>query len=124
LVLVKEPYFCEPAFEKFRGTEEGIVNSRLYNEKAYVLSRGFISRALELRLADLESEIDWIYFSDGKLDKVLQHSEALIGRSGAVSADSDDESYDLAVPRLTAGGIISLRRVLGRLQSLRSSKVG
>lgn len=26
LVLVKEPYFCEPAFERMRGTEEGTVN--------------------------------------------------------------------------------------------------
>ncbi|KAJ2957771.1 hypothetical protein NUW54_g14576 [Trametes sanguinea] len=40
LVLVKEPWFCEPAYEKLRGTEDGIVNSRLYSEKAYVLSRG------------------------------------------------------------------------------------
>lgn len=28
LVLVKEPWFCEPAYEKLRGTEEGIVNRR------------------------------------------------------------------------------------------------
>jgi ubiquitin-conjugating enzyme E2 O len=62
-----------------------------------------------------------MYFSDGKLDKVLQHSEALIERS---KANSDDEDYDLAVPRLTAGGMISLQRVLGRLKSLRSSRVG
>lgn len=26
LVLVKEPWFCEPAYEKLRGTEEGKVN--------------------------------------------------------------------------------------------------
>jgi hypothetical protein len=26
LVLVREPYFCEPAFEKMRGTEEGSTN--------------------------------------------------------------------------------------------------
>ena len=26
LVLVKEPWFCEPAYDKLRGTEEGIVN--------------------------------------------------------------------------------------------------
>jgi ubiquitin-conjugating enzyme E2 O len=26
LVLVKEPWFCEPAYEKLRGTQEGIVN--------------------------------------------------------------------------------------------------
>lgn len=26
LVLVKEPWFCEPAFDKLRGTEEGAIN--------------------------------------------------------------------------------------------------
>lgn len=26
LVLVKEPWFCEPAYDKLRGTQEGIVN--------------------------------------------------------------------------------------------------
>lgn len=26
LVLVKEPWFCEPAYDKLRGTEEGTVN--------------------------------------------------------------------------------------------------
>lgn len=26
LVLVKEPWFCEPAYEKLRGTVEGTVN--------------------------------------------------------------------------------------------------
>lgn len=26
LVLVKEPWFCEPAFDKLRGTQEGTVN--------------------------------------------------------------------------------------------------
>ena len=26
LVLVKDPYFCEPSFEKMRGTEEGMLN--------------------------------------------------------------------------------------------------
>lgn len=30
LVLVKEPYFCEPSFERMRGTAEGTLNSRLY----------------------------------------------------------------------------------------------
>lgn len=30
LVLVREPYFCEPAFDKLRGTKEALVNSRQY----------------------------------------------------------------------------------------------
>lgn len=65
-----------------------------------------------------------MYFANGKLDKVLQHSEALIERSKAPGAEADDGEYDLAIPRLTAGGIIALQRVLGRLKSLRSSRDG
>jgi ubiquitin-conjugating enzyme E2 O len=26
LVLVKEPYFCEPSYERMRGTDEGSLN--------------------------------------------------------------------------------------------------
>ncbi|KAH9039937.1 hypothetical protein EDB84DRAFT_1477060 [Lactarius hengduanensis] len=95
LVLVKEPWFCEPAYDKLRGTEEGIINSRLYNEKAYVLSRGFVRRALEVPLGSLESEIGWLYRKQGRLAKVLCDARALP-----------------AVPRLTAGGIITLERTL------------
>jgi hypothetical protein len=54
-------YFCEPAYEKFRGTSEGVLNSRLYNEKAYVLSRGFILRALEKPPGSLEGEVRGFY---------------------------------------------------------------
>lgn len=54
LVLVKEPYapnpsslllfvdihgryFCEPAYDKFRGTEEGIVNRRVSSHSLFLL---------------------------------------------------------------------------------------
>jgi len=81
LVLVKEPWFCEPAYDKLRGTEEGIINSRLYNEKAYVLSRGFVRRALEIPLGSLESEISWLYHRHGRLAKVLCDARALVEKS-------------------------------------------
>ncbi|KAI0932058.1 hypothetical protein AcW2_000786 [Taiwanofungus camphoratus] len=117
LVLVKEPWFCEPAYEKLRGTEEGTVNSRLYNEKAYVLSRGFVRRALEIPLGGLEAEIDWFYHTNGKLAKVLSDARALIEKSRTTSEDTEADR-ELAVPRLTGGGIITLERTLGKLQAL------
>ncbi|KAI0695133.1 hypothetical protein BC835DRAFT_980174 [Cytidiella melzeri] len=125
LVLVKEPWFCEPAYEKLRGTEEGMVNSRLYSEKAYVLSRGFVRRALEIPLGGLESEVNWMYYKNGKLSKVVQDARALIDKSKtplvenpplAASMDSDP-----AVPRLSGGGIIALERTLAKLQALLDS---
>jgi len=116
LVLVKEPWFCEPAYEKLRGTEEGMVNSRLYSEKAYVLSRGFVRRALEIPLGGLQLEMNWLYYTKGRLAKVLNDARQLITKSKNEPAGDVDQ--DLAVPRLTAGGIITLERTLGKLQLL------
>jgi len=118
LVLVKEPWFCEPAYEKLRGTEEGIVNSRLYNEKAYCLSRGFVRRALEISLGGLESDINWLYYTNHRLEKVIFDSKALIAKS---KLPLDDDDQELAVPRLTVGGIITLERTLNKLQGLLDS---
>ncbi|KAG1838169.1 hypothetical protein F4604DRAFT_1998295 [Suillus subluteus] len=99
LVLVKEPWFCEPAYEKLRGTEEGMVNSQLYSEKAYVLSRGFVRRALEIPVGGLEAEIDWLYNTQGRLARVLDDSRALIqkSQSGPENADTD-QNLDLHIP--------------------------
>ncbi|PFH54811.1 hypothetical protein AMATHDRAFT_38056 [Amanita thiersii Skay4041] len=117
LVLVKEPWFCEPAYDKLRGTEEGIVNSRLYSEKAYVLSRGFVRRALEIPLGGLEPEIKWLYFTRGRLEKVLQDARKLIEKSRSCPQVNEQE-HEAAVPRLSTGGIITLERTLVKLQSL------
>ncbi|KAF9015536.1 hypothetical protein BDQ17DRAFT_1341239 [Cyathus striatus] len=117
LVLVKEPWFCEPAYEKLRGTEDGIVNSRLYSEKAYVLSRGFVRRALEIPLGGLDEEIKWFYYKHRRLDKVLQGARRLIEKSKS-NPEISEEDQDLAVPRLTEGGIITLGRTLNKLESL------
>lgn len=90
--------------------------SRLYNEKAYCLSRGFVRRALEIPLGGLEQDINWLYYSDLKLEKVIRDSRALIQKSQLPPEDHEDG--DLAVPRLTAGGIIALERTLIKLQGL------
>ncbi|KAL7282655.1 hypothetical protein ACG7TL_004128 [Trametes sanguinea] len=120
LVLVKEPWFCEPAYEKLRGTEDGIVNSRLYSEKAYVLSRGFVRRALEIPLGGLEAELRWFYYTNGKLRKVLDDARALIEKSRATREVEElpEADRERAVPRLSSGGIITLERTLAKLQAL------
>jgi len=152
LWVKKKSWFCEPAYDKLRGTEEGIINSRLYNEKAYVLSRGFVRRALEIPLGSLESEIDWLYHKHGRLAKVLCDARALVEKSrpeapqepssvaaaaastttttttavaapapAASASGAGDRDRDPAVPRLTAGGIITLERTLTKLEALQRS---
>ncbi|KAF9076116.1 hypothetical protein BDP27DRAFT_1313919 [Rhodocollybia butyracea] len=123
LVLVREPWFCEPAYEKLRGTEEGTVNSRLYSEKAYVLSRGFIRRTLETSFTGLETEIRWLYYSNKLLEKVLNNCQALIHSSRQQSEESMEDQERCAISRLTAGGIIALERHARALQTLLDSHI-
>ncbi|EJU00013.1 hypothetical protein DACRYDRAFT_23552 [Dacryopinax primogenitus] len=117
LVLVKEPWFCEPAYEKLRGTQEAEVSSRLYSEKAYVLSRGFVRHALEQLPGGLENEVQWHYYDRHVLAKVIRDANELISKS---EQEGDDPHVpgDRAVPRLTQGGILPLRRTLAKLQVL------
>ncbi|KAF8338031.1 uncharacterized protein EI90DRAFT_3118487 [Cantharellus anzutake] len=120
LVLVREPYFCEPAFEKMRGTEEGIVSSRLYNEKVYVLARGFALHALQHPISGFSDEIHWIYFTAGKLKKLLHNADTLIARSQSADPEGSlsEATEDSSVPRLTVGGAITLKRTLVKLQTI------
>jgi len=166
-------YFCEPAYEKFRGTNEGALNSRLYNEKAYVLSRGFILRALETPPGSLEDEIRGFYLSSPspegvetddpmdqdqrqgetssrgrgggqrRLEKVLRSSEDLVSLSRAlqpppqIQPQPSDQvqlptgtagppptlDEEAAVPTLTAGGILTLQRVLAKLSDIQRNRL-
>jgi len=117
LVLVKEPWYCEPAYEKLRGTQEAEVSSRLYSEKAYVLSRGFVRHALEQLPGGLENEVQWHYYDKGVLAKVISDASELISKSER-EREGRTASSDRAVPTLTQGGILPLRRTLAKLQSI------
>jgi ubiquitin-conjugating enzyme E2 O len=90
-----------------------------------VLSRGFVRRALEVPLGSLESEIDWLYHKHGRLGKVLCDARALVEKSRgeapqepSSASSAGDRDGELAVPRLTAGGIITLERTLAKLEAL------
>ena len=96
------------------------AHSRLYSEKAYVLSRGFVRRALEIPLGGLESEVKWMYYKQGRLKKVLDDARHLV-RKSQTSTEGREGDNELAVPRLTTGGIITLERTLAKLQGLLDS---
>ena len=118
LVLVRSPYHCEPAFAKLEGTREGRVNSRLYSEKAYVLSRSFVRTALDRPPVGLEKEIKYLYFDRGRLASVIAHARRLIEKGEAAAAEGkdeleDDENEEMwnadAMGSLTMGAIITLK---------------
>lgn len=69
----------------------------------------------------LESELKWFYYTNGILDKILRDSALLIQKSKSPSAD-DEADTELAIPRLTGGGIISLERTLNKLRVLAAAQ--
>lgn len=93
----------------------------MYSEKAYVLSRGFVRRALEIPLEGLESELNWFYYENGRLQSVICDARELVEKSKE-GGDSDELAMtvesDRAVPRLTAGGALMLSRTLLKLDVL------
>jgi len=88
LVLVREPWFTEPAYEKLQGTEDGKINSALYSEKAYILSRGFVRRALERPVPGLEKEVEFFYYDQGRLSRLLKRARGLIDQSEAAKKEA------------------------------------
>jgi ubiquitin-conjugating enzyme E2 O len=86
-----------------------------------VLSRGFVRRALEIPLGGLEEEVRWLYYTKGRLGRVLAESRRLVEKSKALNAENTpytESEQELSVPRLTGGGIITLERSLVKLQGL------
>lgn len=126
LVLVREPWFCEPAFEKLRGTREATVNSRQYSEKAYVLTRHFILHALQHPPASFEDEVKHYYLTLGRLGGVLASTQKLVEASSAAPvqaeemAEGDAKGWEVGdgVGRLTMGGMLPLKRTMEGLEKI------
>ncbi|GFZ47242.1 hypothetical protein JCM24511_04985 [Saitozyma sp. JCM 24511] len=127
LVLVRSPYHCEPAFAKLEGTREGKVNSRLYSEKAYVLSRSFVRTALDRPPTGLEKEIKHFYLQRGRLQSVIDHARRLMDKGEADAADLsvggdkiEEENAEMwnadAMGSLTMGAILTLKRTITALE--------
>lgn len=73
-------------------------------------------------MGSLESEIKYLYFTQGKLAKVVREARTLIEKSKepapAPEGESGSSDSERAVPRLTEGGIITLDRTLRKLQAI------
>jgi len=113
LVLVQEPYYNEAGFEKQVGFLEGEVNSKLYNERAFLLSTKFILRLLTQPAAPFVREIYDYYIRRRTLPAVISRLAALVSPPG--EAENRDPLFTSGVSK---GCVISLRRPLGQLQAL------
>ncbi|ELU39894.1 ubiquitin-conjugating enzyme domain-containing protein [Rhizoctonia solani AG-1 IA] len=90
-------------------------------KKAYVLSRGFIRRALEVEVGGLETEIEWYYIKQGRLARAIEDARALVARSEAGEYEALKEvlkESDPAVGVLSEGAVIMLRRTLDKLDAI------
>jgi len=94
------------------------VNERLYSERAYFLSRGFVKWALENRVEGLEREVQYLYLdADGpKLAKsVIEDGKRVIAQS-EISSDDDGEWQRGRVTRLSRGGLQILKRTISAIE--------
>ncbi|GAA6004968.1 hypothetical protein JCM11491_002293 [Sporobolomyces phaffii] len=148
LIMVEDPYFTEPGFEKQIGTAEGTTASELYNERTLVLTRNFVKRACEYPPANFEREVAHYFYSDasGALKAIVDQSRALLEESDAwhaatatatatataqagandADADADADADETAVAKPRQSEVVPSQRVLseGGAISLRRTLKG
>ncbi|KAL8897726.1 MAG: hypothetical protein Q9207_007067 [Kuettlingeria erythrocarpa] len=129
LVLVKEPFYNEAGFEALQGTERSKHTSALYSEKAFVLSRRFVSHAMETLPAGFDGIIRWLYSpsSNGPcmLQTVLEDCRIFLEVGSLASSDQTLQNlqqyldkYCIPLPRLSQGALLLLRKTMPDLESL------
>ncbi|KAL1917052.1 uncharacterized protein VTP21DRAFT_5250 [Calcarisporiella thermophila] len=119
LVLVREPYFNEAGYEKLYGQQESVQNSLLYNEKAYLLSLGFIEHVLSSAPRPFSEEIKHFYFSKGALKRVVERGLELVRCSELDERDNPGEvkgGKEFILSCVSRGALKLLRK---RIESLR-----
>jgi ubiquitin-conjugating enzyme E2 O len=125
LVLVREPYYNEAGYEMFVGEEANKRPSALYSERVFIRAKGFLITALEETttglvsgLKGLEDIVQWLYWEEAGprlLDATLAQVEEVLEKSDhAVGGEPD------GVTLMSKGACIPLRRVLARLQALKT----
>lgn len=142
LVLVDEPYYTEPAYERLKGTQEGRLNAKLFKEAAFVATLGFVRRVLTSPVVGFEGEVKRYYASiaqggRGGLEALIGDTRRLIQiseeekrrrkQAAALKAENgveDDEEVVIegtSMEPLTGGAVIVLQRALKGLEDLQSS---
>ena len=114
----------EAGFDVLKGSEESRIPSALYNEKVYVMSKGFIKKALTSPLQGVDDIVNWLYSSreDGPrlLQRVVEDSRLLVSDEQEGSASSQPQGGDDQAVRplatFSAGARILLRRNLEWLE--------
>ncbi|KAL9008389.1 MAG: hypothetical protein Q9173_006480 [Seirophora scorigena] len=121
----------EAGYEALQGTAKSKHTSALYSEKAFVLSRGFVARALEDLPAGVADVIRWLYLpaphGPCMLHTVTEDCNIILQVSASGSSEEDShvlqkhlEKYYITSPKLSQGVLMLLKKVMPRLESLLS----
>ncbi|KAI4250316.1 MAG: hypothetical protein L6R42_008759 [Xanthoria sp. 1 TBL-2021] len=130
LVLVKEPFYNEAGFEALQGTAQSKPTSAVYSEKAYVLSRGFVAKALQCLPAGCEDIIEWLYLPSRNGPSLLrtimsdcrrflqQDTHAVTEEESSAHQRLNLERYHIDSAKLSKGILILLRKMVPDLEDL------
>ncbi|KAL8748668.1 MAG: hypothetical protein Q9199_008113, partial [Rusavskia elegans] len=130
LVLVKEPFYNEAGFEALQGTAQSKPTSAVYSEKAYVLSRGFVAKALQCVPAGCEDIIEWLYLPSRNGPSLLrtimsdcqrflqQDTHAVTEEESSAHQRLNLERYHIDSAKLSKGILILLRKMVPDLEDL------
>ena len=118
----------EPGLEIFEGSQESLVSSRLYNEKVFIMAKGFISTLLSNSPGAVTDVVHWLYYAHSGpqlLDRVIcecqnilqpsltasqsGHSEDMTGQNGN-QAQATSDSWIVSMGKLSSGALVPLRR--------------
>ena len=123
LVLTARPYYNEAGFGVQVDLDDASVNERLYSERAYFLSRGFVKWALENPIEGLENEVRHLYTDeDGpQLAKVVIEDGNRVIANSESEGEDDGEWQRGRVTRVSRGGLEVLRRTISALERLTGS---
>ncbi|KAL1969607.1 hypothetical protein VTN77DRAFT_8160 [Rasamsonia byssochlamydoides] len=135
LVLVKDPFYNEAGFEAFASEGDSRVESTQYTEKAFVMTRTFIKRALEKPVLDFEDILAWHYLpgpvAEGEsarpelLKKAISEARRMIDHyNSTFEKGSSGEQTSPASPfvaRLSLGAVVMLRKHLSALEKILSA---
>lgn len=100
----------EAGFEILVGTNESSVPSSLYSERARVMAKAFIVRAIMHQVGGHDDVVKWLYLSEQGpqlLHQCIKESQALLH-----DGERLDNEESNSVARLSSGAKITLRRHL------------
>jgi len=140
LVLVRRPFYNEAGFETFDEEKIYVNESQQYNEKVFVIARGFIKHALVHPVKGFEDVLSYLYLPRGQpnanasddrlglLRATIDRSQSLMAASTNLRGQNTDTLLDGAgqtgdptrafLTPLSQGALVMLRKTISTLDQI------